>query len=113
MHTDAHTHTLTQTHLTLGDHNGDGGGLPSMEKDPLAWWGTNADTFKFLSRVARKYLSIPAASAAAERMFSYTGMRVGKVNAQLGDDSLLDMMLIRSLTAFVDRWGPQYLPEGD
>ena len=46
-------------------------------------------------------------------MFSYTGMRVGKVNAQLGDDSLLDMMLIRSLTAFVDRWGPQYLPEGD
>ena len=58
--------------------------------------------------MARKYLGIPAASAAAERMFSYTGLRVGKTNSHLGDDTLLSMMMVRSLTAFLGEWEKKY-----
>ena len=88
---------------------GTGGGQPDMSVDPLQWWKLNQASFPILARVARKYLAIPASSAAAERMFSYTGMRVGKCNAKLDDETLLSLMLIRSLTKFVQRWGPKYL----
>jgi len=80
-----------------------------MPCDPLLWWRDRVLDYPALSRVARKYLAIPAASAAAERMFSYTGLRVGKINANLGDETLLDMMLVRCLTSFVEKWGPKYM----
>ena len=92
------------------DDDGNGGGIPDMDQDPLAWWKTKQKDFPLLSRVARKYLGIPAASAAAERMFSYTGLRVGKLNAHLDDDNLLSLMMVRSLTKFIQRWGVEYLP---
>ena len=76
-----------------------------MKVDPCVWWKERENEYPLLSRVARKYLGIPGASAAAERMFSYTGYRVGKRNTGLSDDSLLDMMLIRALKRFVLKWG--------
>jgi hypothetical protein len=91
-----------------GDAEGRGGGIPTMEVDPCAFWKTRAKEFPLLNRVARKYLSIPAASAAAERMFSYTGLRVGKLNANLDDEALLCLMQIRAFTAFIDKWGSKY-----
>ena len=92
-----------------GAAGGAGGGIPDMKQDPLAWWQTRTGEFPMLSRVARKYLGIPAASAAAERMFSYTGLRVGKLNSNLDDDALLSLVFVRALSKFVARWGPQYL----
>ena len=74
---------------------------PDMQQSPLAWWKIHASRFPILSRVARKYLAIHASSAAVERMFSYTGHRVSKKNANLHDETLLSMMLIRSLSKFV------------
>ena len=78
----------------------DRAGMPDMSQDPCAWWKINADKYPILDRMARKYLAIPAASAAVERMFSYTGNKVGKKNCNLGDEVLLSMLLIRSIKKF-------------
>ncbi|CAG8802168.1 22262_t:CDS:1, partial [Racocetra persica] len=37
---------------------------------PLTWWRTNQKWFPVLSKLARKYLAIPATSTASERLFS-------------------------------------------
>jgi hypothetical protein len=83
--------------------------IPDMSKDPCLWWKVKAWQYPLLSRVARKYLGIPATSAAAERMFSYTGLRVGKRNCSMGDDTLLSTLYIRALVRFVAKYGPKYL----
>ena len=81
---------------------------PDMTQNPLPWWKNNEKKLPILSRLARKYLAIPSASAAVERLFSYTGNRVGKKNANLGDETLLSMMLVRGLSKFVDMYEPRY-----
>ncbi|XP_011862111.1 PREDICTED: zinc finger BED domain-containing protein 1-like [Vollenhovia emeryi] len=44
-----------------------------VDLDYLEWWKTRADKFPALAILARKYLSIPATSASAERTFSTAG----------------------------------------
>ncbi|KAK7944766.1 hypothetical protein WMY93_000494 [Mugilogobius chulae] len=43
------------------------------EEDPLAWWKAHKINFPQLSKLARKYLCVPATSAASERLFSTGG----------------------------------------
>ncbi|CAM4671491.1 unnamed protein product [Leuciscus chuanchicus] len=43
------------------------------ECDPLMWWKTHEVNFPRISRLAKKYLCIPATSAASERLFSTGG----------------------------------------
>uniref|UniRef100_A0AAR2K029 BED-type domain-containing protein n=1 Tax=Pygocentrus nattereri TaxID=42514 RepID=A0AAR2K029_PYGNA len=43
------------------------------ESNPLAWWKLHEINFPRVSRLARKYLCIPATSAASERLFSTGG----------------------------------------
>lgn len=40
---------------------------------PFKWWASQASNFPILSELAKKYLSIPATSAASERLFSDAG----------------------------------------
>ena len=87
---------------------GDNG--PLMSEDPLHWWRVRRIQYPILSRVARRYLAIPASSAAVERMFSYTGMRLSRRNARLDIETLLDYMLERALQKFIDKWSRKYLP---
>jgi hypothetical protein len=42
-------------------------------EDPLLWWRVNGCNFPVLSRLAQKYLSMCATSAASERLFSISG----------------------------------------
>ena len=86
---------------------------PDMTRDPLAFWRANEVEFPILSRVARKYLAIPAASAAVERLFSYTGHRVSKRNANVSDEVLLNSLLVRASSKFVDRLGGCYLQNAE
>ena len=84
--------------------------LPDMSQNPLLWWKARVSQFPILSSLARKYLAVPAASAAVERMFSYTGNRVSKKDCNLGDESLLSLMLVRSLSKFIDMYKDRYFP---
>ncbi|XP_055036165.2 uncharacterized protein [Misgurnus anguillicaudatus] len=43
------------------------------EEDPLAWWKVHRVNFPRLSKLARKYLCIPATSSPSERLFSTSG----------------------------------------
>ncbi|XP_022042867.1 E3 SUMO-protein ligase ZBED1-like [Acanthochromis polyacanthus] len=43
------------------------------DTDPLEWWRQHQPNFTRLSRLARKYLAIPATSAPSERVFSVGG----------------------------------------
>jgi hypothetical protein len=49
--------------------------LPEIHLDdcPLLWWKTNKTRFSILSKLARKYLAIPATSTPSERLFSEAG----------------------------------------
>ena len=54
--------------------------------------------FPILSGLARKYLAMPSSGAAVERMFSYTGGRIGKRRASLGNEQLLSLSFCRNLS---------------
>ena len=43
------------------------------EEDPLKWWKGHEEIYPILSKVAKKYLSVPATSTASERLFSKSG----------------------------------------
>ncbi|KAJ8006377.1 hypothetical protein DPEC_G00134590 [Dallia pectoralis] len=43
------------------------------EADPLAWWKLHQVTYPKLTKLARKYLCIPAASSPSEMLFSTSG----------------------------------------
>ncbi|KAK3916821.1 E3 SUMO-protein ligase ZBED1 [Frankliniella fusca] len=50
--------------------------LPPLDKDedPLAWWKAHSASFPLISKVAKKYLSVPATSITpSERLFSHAG----------------------------------------
>jgi hypothetical protein len=47
-----------------------------LKDDPLKWWSVNEITLPILAKIARKYLSIPAASVLSERLFSDAGSHI-------------------------------------
>jgi hypothetical protein len=47
-------------------------------KCPLDWWRLHQHDFVYLSKLAAKYLSIPATSAPSERVFSTAGLTIAK-----------------------------------
>jgi len=47
------------------------------EENPFTWWAHNEKHFYYLSKLARKYLPVPASSTASERLFSDAGNIMG------------------------------------
>lgn len=62
------------------------------EVDPLEWWRMNKMSYPTVSKLARKYLGIPASSVASERLFSYSGGVVADKRSRLGDDAVSDIV---------------------
>ncbi|KAK0155081.1 Zinc finger BED domain-containing protein 1 [Merluccius polli] len=60
----------------------------SEDADPLQWWKKQEENFPRLSKLARKYLSIPATSAPSERLFSVGGGVVTCHRASLKPDAV-------------------------
>lgn len=44
-----------------------------LSEDPLSWWRKNEVMYPLLSKLAKRYLCIPATSVSAERVFSTAG----------------------------------------
>jgi hypothetical protein len=49
----------------------------------LPWWKNNGSSFPRVANMAKKYLAIPATSAASERLFSATGRLINKFRSSL------------------------------
>ncbi|XP_052413836.1 E3 SUMO-protein ligase ZBED1-like [Carassius gibelio] len=65
------------------------------EQDPLAWWGIHKVNFPHLSKLAEKYLCVPATSTPSERLFSTPGNVVTCQRASLKPNKV-DMLVFLS-----------------
>lgn len=57
-----------------------------IKTDPLKWWNDHQTKFKYISKVARQYLCIPATSVESERHFSAAGRTVTKIRNRLSPE---------------------------
>jgi len=63
-----------------------------LREDPLTWWLEREGLFPCISRLARKYLSVPASSVPSERIFSLAGNIVSRKRASLKPENV-DMFI--------------------
>ncbi len=64
-------------------------------ESPLQFWKINHSKFPLLSRLAKKYLGIPASSAAVERMFSISGHIFSVKRRRLGIKIFEELVLLK------------------
>lgn len=60
--------------------------------NPIKWWKQHETVFPSMAKLARKYLSIPAASVASEQMFSRAGNIVTEKCNCLVDGAVSDLV---------------------
>ena len=75
---------------TAGEQFNDG--ELGMKANILMWWKKYAVRFPYLSRLARRYLAMPATSASVERLFSVAGQVVSAKRARL-DPSTVTLLV--------------------
>ena len=63
-------------------------GVDPEDSDTLKYWTNNRKKFPLLSRLARKFLCIPASSATLERVFSTAGNAVSERRTSLSIDNI-------------------------
>jgi hypothetical protein len=69
--------------------------------NPLMWWKHNAVHFPHLAQLARKYLCVPATSAASERLFSKAGRVITRTRAALHPSTASALVFLKEN---LDRW---------
>ena len=62
--------------------------------DVLQYWKASAAQFPGVAEVARKYISVPATSAASERQFSASGRLVSKLRSRLDTDRVDSLIFL-------------------
>ena len=65
---------------------------PCCRADVTEWWRQKEFVFPILSKLARKYLCVPASSVPSERIFSTAGNIVNKKRACLSSENV-DMLV--------------------
>ena len=93
--------TVIQSSVVIGKIE-DGSDIP-QDVDVLVWWRDveNEDKLVFLSR---QFLTIPPASATAERVFSFAGLTLSDLRKRLLEDTLEVIMWVK--------WGFPSIPLG-
>ena len=66
-----------------------------ITEDPLKWWDINKSSFKILSQLAKKYLSIPASSVPSERLFSDAGNYISAKRTQLSPELVNQVLFLK------------------
>lgn len=61
---------------------------PNSTESSLHWWKTHEIVFPNLSKVAKKFMSIPATSVPSERVFSLAGLIVNKQRSTLNPNNV-------------------------
>ncbi len=74
--------------------------------DPLVWWRNNEERFPKLSKLARKYLAIPATEVSSERVFSAAGLTLTTLRNRLDPDTVDQCLFLHKNYSF-----EQPLPE--
>ena len=69
------------------------------EESPLQWWKENSCRFPLISQVAKRYLTVPATSTPAERVFSTAGLTVTRLRASLTPEHV-NMLVFLNKNAF-------------
>ena len=71
--------------------------LPKVHPDdcPLSLWRINKTRFPILSKLARKYLAIPATSTPSERLFSEAGNVMTIKRTQLAPNTLENLIFCK------------------
>lgn len=68
----------------------------ASSEDILDWWRTHETEYPILSKMARDFLSIPATSVPAERLFSKASLVIRKHRNRLSDESARWLLCINS-----------------
>jgi hypothetical protein len=63
--------------------------------NPCEWWNERKTLFPHLSKLARKYLAIPASSVPSERLFSDTGNHISIRRTRLDPNLLYHMIFLK------------------
>ena len=71
-------------------------GCSSIKDCPLKWWKTHQHQFPTLSRLAKRYLDIPATSVKSERLFSDGGNTITKKRASLLAENAIELIVLHA-----------------
>ncbi len=71
-------------------------GCSSLKECPLKWWKKRQHQFPNLSRLAKRYLAIPATSVKSERLFSDGTNTVTKKRASLLPESAVELIVLHA-----------------
>jgi hAT family C-terminal dimerisation region len=68
----------------------------TSDDNPLEWWQQHASAYPLLAAVARKWLAVPASSAASERVFSSAGLTVSSKRTSLGTERVATLVFLKA-----------------
>ena len=69
--------------------------LAHQSENPWAWWETRKNEFPILSKISRKYLSIPATSVPAERLFSDASNQINPKRTCLAPKLVNELLFLK------------------
>jgi hypothetical protein len=69
--------------------------------DILLFWKLHSSAWPRLSRIARRYLGVPATSTSSERSFSLAGCTIEDRRSQLATETVDDLMFIHGLLRLI------------
>jgi hypothetical protein len=79
-----------------------------LSGNPCEWWRDRAVAYPLLSVVARKWLAVPASSAASERMFSSAGLTVNKKRTSLKPELVATLVFLKTAWPSLEAQGVLY-----